>query len=211
MKYPNENTSRAPSPIALVTAWLTAIGLILALIGYGAYLVIALPPSLFEPPAPQAAGCFTIDDGALTFRPDRWDGDPVLTIPDTVDGQNVTALAPGCFRDCSDLTTIILPETLTAIGAEAFSGCAKLRGLYLPEGMDSIGKDAFAGCAAMEAICIPTTVTTIAAGAFDDCAGLRYINYGGDFLAWSRLYDDYITPFTVAVCVDGSYHHGVPD
>ena len=130
---------------------------------------------------PAAEGCFTITGGAVTFLPDRWDGGPVLTIPDRVSGQTVTSLAPGCFRGCNELTTVILPESLTSISDEAFSGCSKLRGLYLPEGMESIGENAFAGCSAMEAICIPATVTAIAPGSFDDCASLLYINYGSTF------------------------------
>lgn len=170
--------------------------------------------SVTAPTRPVSAvqeDCFAIEGGAVSFLPDRWDGSPILTIPDTVDGKAVTALAPGCFRDCTGLTTIILPDTLTDIGSEAFSGCSGLRGLFLPEGTELIGERAFAGCCSLEAICIPTTVTAIAEGAFGDCAGLLYINYGGSYQDWEALYDNYITPFTVAICIDGSYYHGVPD
>ena len=169
-------------------------------------------PQIETIPAPTAAeGCFAIADGAVTFLPELWDGGPILTIPDTVDGQTVTALGSGCFRDCIGLTTIILPETLTAIGTEAFAGCSGLRGLFLPQGMESIGENAFDGCVALEAICIPATVTDIAEGAFDDCASLRFINYDGDFESWAALYDDFITPFTIAICTDGGYYHGVKE
>ena len=156
-------------------------------------------------------GCFAISGGAVTFLPDRWDGSSILTIPDTVDGEIVTALGPGCFRDCTELTTIILPDSLTTIESEAFAGCAKLRGLYIPQGVGSIEENAFAGCVALEAICIPATVSSIADGIFDDCACLLYINYDGSFQEWAALYDDFINPFTVAICIDGSYHHGVKE
>ena len=169
-------------------------------------------PQIETIPAPTAAeGCFAIADGAVTFLPEFWDGGPILTIPDTVDGQSVTSLGSGCFRNCIGLTTVILPETLTAIEAEAFSGCSGLRGLFLPQGMESIGENAFDGCVALEAICIPATVTSIAEGAFDDCASLRYINYDGDFQTWATVYDDFITPFTIAICTDGGYYHGVKE
>lgn len=212
--------STASSPIGFLIARGIAIAAACALLGCGVYLSFSFlfspidaPGSVQEhtPVQSPAEGCFAIDGGALTFLPDRWDGGPVLTIPDTVDGQSVTALASGCFRDCTGLTTIILPEKLTAIGPDAFSGCDRLRGLYLPEGMRTIGEDAFAGCVALEAICIPATVTAIAEGSFDDCASLLYINYGGSFQEWAALYDDFITPFTAAICIDGSYYHGVPD
>ena len=161
-------------------------------------------------PAPDAAGeeCFLIRDGALTFVPANWSGETVLTVPETVDGETVTALAPGCFRDCEGLTTIVLPETITEIGEEAFAGCAELRGLYLPLGTESIGPDAFAGCIRMESVYIPATVTEVASGAFDDCVALLYLFYEGDFEDWNAVYPDFINPFTTAICLDGNYYQG---
>lgn len=165
------------------------------------------PPSASRPDAADES-CFAIDGGVVYFLPDLWDGGPILTIPETVDGETVTAIGPGCFRSCEDLTTIILPDTVTEICGEAFLGCTKLRGLYLPFGMESIGEDAFAGCVDLEAICIPAAVTDIAPGCFDDCASLMYIIYEGSFEHWEELYDDYINPFTTAICFDGSFYHG---
>ena len=222
---------RPPSALQYLIPWGIAITAACALLAYGVYLFLSFPFSpiggadspLKNPPVHAASaehfaplpaaseGCFAIEGGAVTFLPELWDGSSVLTVPDTVDGQAVTTLASGCFRNCRELTTVILPETLTVIGPEAFSGCSGLRGLYLPDGMRSIGENAFAGCIAMEAICIPATVTAIAEGTFNDCASLLYINYGGGFQSWNALYDDFITPFTAAICIDGSYFHGIPD
>lgn len=161
-------------------------------------------------PAPDEAdeGCFAIRDGVLTFLPENWDGGPVLRIPETVAGETVTELGPGCFRDCKELTTILLPDTVTTIGKEAFAGCTELRGLYLPDGTETIGPEAFAGCLAMESIYIPGTVTEVAEGAFDDCASLLYLFYEGDFESWNAVCDDFINPFTTAICLDGNYYQG---
>lgn len=167
----------------------------------------AVPEVQVTVPA-AAEDCFVVAEGVLMFLPDQWDGSPVLRIPETVGGKTVTAIGPGCFRDCEALTTIELPGTVTQIGPEAFSGCSQLRGLFVPEGVKSIGKDAFAGCAELESIYIPTSVDLIAPGCFDDCAGLLYIFYEGSFEHWNELYSDYITPFTTAICIDGNYYHG---
>ena len=70
--------------------------------------------------------CFSMNHGAVTFLPDRWNGNRVLRVPETVDGETVTALAPGCFRDCAMLTTIVLPDTIVEVGKEAFAGCTEL-------------------------------------------------------------------------------------
>ena len=159
---------------------------------------------------PDAAdeGCFVIRNGVLTFLPDEWDGSRVLRVPETVDGETVTAIGSGCFRDCDWLTTIILPDTITEIGREAFAGCAELRGLYLPDGLETVGPRAFENCITLRAVYVPATVQEIASGAFDDCASLMYLFYDGDFDTWTALYSDYITPFTAAICLDGTYYHG---
>lgn len=166
-------------------------------------------PALESMPIPDAdEGCFAIVDQVLYFLPEKWDGGPVLRVPESVDGMTVTALGPGCFAGCTELTTILLPDTLVEIGPEAFSGCKNLRGLYLPETAECIGTDAFAGCLSLEAIYIPGSMYSIEAGCFDDCAGLLYIFYEGSFEDWNALYSGYINPFTTAICLDGSYYHG---
>ena len=170
---------------------------------------ITVPGDRTPAALPDASeGCFSIQDGAVTFLPENWTGERVLVIPQTVDGHTVTALAPGCFSGCEELTTILLPETLEHIGPDAFAGCKALRGVYLPEGMESIGAGAFTGCIGLEAIYVPASVTAIAEDCFCDCAGLLYIFYDGTFEEWNELCDDYINPFTTALCLDGNYYHG---
>lgn len=161
----------------------------------------------FETPPAADERFFTIEDGVLSFASDRWADGSILSVPETVGGEAVTAIGPGCFRNCGELTTIVLPDTVTRICDEAFLGCAMLRGLYLPQSTESIGPDAFTGCTELEAICIPSAVRSIAPGCFDDCAGLRYILYEGSFEQWQALYSDYITPFTAVICLDGSFFH----
>lgn len=161
-------------------------------------------------PAPADEGCFAAAENTLMFLPENWDGGPVLNIPDTIGGETVTNIGPGCFAGCDFLTTIILPDTVTIISPMAFSGCTALRGLHLPDGLQTIGPEAFAGCADLEAITVPASVEHIAPGVFDDCASLRYIFYGGTFEDWDALYSDYINPFTTAICLDGGYYHGSP-
>lgn len=161
-------------------------------------------------PLPQVRDefCFLIQNGAVTFLPECWDGERILRIPATIDGEPVTALAPGCFRGCDMLTTIVLPDTIVEIGKEAFAGCRELRGLYLSLGTERIGPRAFAGCVNLESIYIPGSVEQIASGCFDDCAALLYLFYEGDFENWSTLYSDFINPFTAAICLDGTYYQG---
>ncbi len=221
---PNQTKKSRGCCCALIIVVPLLLGLIAAIIGVTNYVLeeFSLEDYGFEyfedtpfedrvpadPPAEADEGCFSIRDGAVTFHPDRWDGERVLRVPETVDGETVTEIAPGCFRNCTEITTILLPDTVTSIGKEAFAGCSSLLGMYFPEGMDSIGPRSFAGCINMESVYVPSSVTQIAPGCFDDCAALLYLFYDGDFESWDALYSDYINPFTTAICLDGEYYHG---
>ena len=47
------------------------------------------------------------------------------------------------FEDCTNLTTIILPNNLTSIGSSTFKGCSNLTSITIPESVTSIGHSAF--------------------------------------------------------------------
>jgi len=198
-----------PILLGLATAVLSLAAYVLEDVTIGVYEETPIPePIPGSLPDEADDSCFSIRNGAVTFLPDRWEGERILRLPDTVNGEPVTALAPGCFRDCSELTTIVLPDSIVRIGREAFAGCTKLRGLYLPQGTETIGPLAFAGCVNMESVYIPGSVTEIAPGCFDDCAALLYLFYDGESDVWNELYGEYINPFTSAICLDGTYYQG---
>ncbi len=150
---------------------------------------------------------FSIEDGVLSFHEEFYDGPPELTVPETVDGQTVTALGSYCFLYVDGITTVILPDTLERIEYCAFSGCRDLRGIFLPEGIREIGSDSFQDCASLEAICIPSTVESIGSQTFQDCLSLKYILYNGAFEDWAALYQELIHPKTQVYCTDGIYPH----
>ena len=60
-------------------------------------------------------------------------------IPETIDGCPVTAVENHAFRDCSKLTTLILPDSVRKIGDYAFSNCKKLKTLYIPDTVEDVG------------------------------------------------------------------------
>ena len=49
-----------------------------------------------------------------------------ITIPETINGIKVTAIANLAFRGCTSLTSIVIPKSVTTIGNCAFKGCTNL-------------------------------------------------------------------------------------
>jgi hypothetical protein len=50
----------------------------------------------------------------------------VLSIPRTINGQDVTAIAASAFTDCNGLGSVIIPDTVSSIDALAFAECSNL-------------------------------------------------------------------------------------
>lgn len=69
---------------------------------------------------------------------------------------------------------------VTAIGVEAFYNCSNLTSVIVPEGVTTIGRDAFYGCTSMQLLTLPQSVTEMGdeydAGVFRNCTGKLIIN-----------------------------------
>lgn len=148
---------------------------------------------------------FRITDGTLYFDAELYSGSSELTVPETVNGQTVTAIAPSCFEGCDRLTTVILPDTVTAIGSYAFTGCTSLRGIFIPPSVTSIDVCAFRGCTALEAISLPGSLTRIGEHTFDNCDKLAHIFFDGTHNQWTTLYSAHINLYTQVYCTDGKF------
>jgi len=89
-----------------------------------------------------------------------------------VDGLPVTNIDLGTFRFCSELTSVIIPDSVTSIGEYAFSECHKLTSVTIPDSVTSIGERAFYECLGLTSVTIPDSVTSIGEGAFCECSEL---------------------------------------
>ncbi len=74
------------------------------------------------------------------------------------------------FKNCSNITSITVPQTVGLIGYSAFYGCSGLTSLTIPTGVTSIGDSTFYGCSGLTSLTIPTGVTSIGASAFYGCS-----------------------------------------
>lgn len=123
--------------------------------------------------------------------PQTYNGKPVVVIQNFAfkDCSNVTSvLIPSsiksiginAFENCSNITEITIPEGVTLIGNNTFKGCEKLASVTLPTSLESIGANAFAGCTSLTSIVLPKNIQEIGANAFANCTKLATIEVFGD-------------------------------
>ena len=66
-----------------------------------------------------------------------------VTIPAEVNGYKVTSIGVNAFKNCKELTKVILPESVTIINTDAFAGCVKLAEIIFPSKVSDFNQHIF--------------------------------------------------------------------
>lgn len=132
-----------------------------------------------------------------------------VSIPDTIDGLPVKAIAENAFRELTDLQKVYLPDSVETID-RAFAFCPELTYVYLGDGIVSM-KGAFRGCAKLATLegpmtakhldeaflgCSSLTAASIPAGAvsadraFASCTSLKEVTIGEGIKALTRTFEN---------------------
>ena len=88
---------------------------------------------------------------------------------------SVTSIEAFAFGSCNGLTSIDIPNSVTHIREGAFYNCKNLTSINLPFGISSIPYEMIESCSNIESIHIPDNVSTIYGGAFNGCQNLTSI------------------------------------
>ena len=112
---------------------------------------------------------------------------------------NLSVLPTEAFLECTNIKSVILPNTLTAIGTQAFWG-PSLVSISIPASVEEIRGSAFFGCSSLKTVTfekgsklktvagfshctslttieIPASVETIGQYAFNDCTSLHTVTF----------------------------------
>ena len=100
-----------------------------------------------------------------------------LVIPAEIEGYPVVSIGKNAFYQCSNLTSIDIPEGVTSIAEDAFLGCSALESINIPEGVTRIESYTFKDCSSLNNIIIPKTVTSVGRYAFSYCTSLTNIQF----------------------------------
>jgi len=81
----------------------------------------------------------------------------------------------GAFQGCSELTGIIIPDSITSIRDLVFERCWSLAMISIPSSVTEVGRFAFKECYNLTFIIIPESVTSIGDWAFLNCQKLKLV------------------------------------
>lgn len=89
--------------------------------------------------------------------------------------EGTKSISGDVFKDCANLESITIPDTVTKIGYSVFENCTNLKKIALPDGVSSLGMSLFSGCTSLENITIPNNITDLGYMTFSGCTSLKNI------------------------------------
>ena len=129
------------------------------------------------------------DHAALTGHTDSVSGS--LIVPETVASVPVTTVGEDALWDCTEVTSVWLPDSVTVIDEMAFCGCTALKKVRIGQSVTDIGSLAFAqsgittlGTNGVDpGVMLPDSVTSVGSACFADCKSIGFANTGSGLYA----------------------------
>ncbi|GMO11376.1 MAG: hypothetical protein Ta2A_19700 [Treponemataceae bacterium] len=98
-----------------------------------------------------------------------------VTIPATINGSPVIGIEDYAFAGNTNITSVVIPDSVKNLGDYAFQNCTALTSVTLPAYLKKIDNGAFSGCTSLKAVTVPASVTKIGFQAFQGCTSLASI------------------------------------
>ena len=134
-------------------------------------------------------------------------------ITELVIPNSITSISDFAFYGCSDLKSVTIPTSMTNIGTAAFYDCNRLTTLNIPNSVTSIGQQAFERCTGLTSVTIPNSLTSIGDMLFRYCTGLTSVTIPNSVTSigiWSFLGCSGLTSVSIGSGIQsiGSYAFG---
>ncbi len=104
----------------------------------------------------------------------------IIILPETVQyngsSYRVTAIGSYAFKDCGELTSVSIPNSIDSIGHNAFSYSGLKGDLIIPNSVNQIGGSVFSHCSGLTSVTISNSISTIPGYAFYQCTGLKSVS-----------------------------------
>ena len=98
--------------------------------------------------------------------------DTDIVIPESYNGLPITKIGDRAFMDCSNITSVNIPNSVITIERWAFKNCTNLSEIQLSNNLGLLFGSAFDNCISLASISLPASLTIIEGIPFSGCCGL---------------------------------------
>ncbi len=189
---------RTKSAEAAVAAWVNALGLSMeekeekreeTAVSAGGQEPFPLVKTEWEPC--ESDSLYEYEETSRGLRILKYDDfdEPVVVIPNVIEGKKVIAVGNYAFKGCVGIEKIIVSEGIEILGNGVFLNCRGLKEVSLPTSLRGIGSTDATGCpkilgceikyegafeySGLESVTVPEGVKYIGENSFAGCGGLR--------------------------------------
>ncbi len=118
---------------------------------------------------------YTIDNGGATITGVAAEGSGSLSIPSTISGTTVVAIANDAFSGCTSLTDVSIPSSVESIGVRAFLN-SSVTSVNIPAAVTRIAYRCFRGCTSLTSVTFEgSSLRYLSQQAFYGCTSLTEI------------------------------------
>lgn len=128
------------------------------------------------------------NDGTITGSQFTADFDGTLVLPESIDGQAVTAIGQDAFYNKDNLYSITIPTSITSVGQRAFSSCDNLSVVTGGAGLLTIGSSAFESCWNLSEVPEFSQLTTLGSYAFKNTALTSFVVPAGVTIIYAETF-----------------------
>ena len=98
-----------------------------------------------------------------------------VTVPPKYNGLPVTEIASGAFQQCTNLSNVVLPDTIKSINGWYVFADTGLKSIELPDNISDVPSYCFEGCESLKSVKLPSKLIRIGDFAFNGCTSLTNI------------------------------------
>lgn len=134
----------------------------------------------------ESVGSYEINENGVLVKYKSNENNSIF-IPDTV-----KEIGERVFRDHSEITLAVIPNSVTSIGDYSFFNTGIVN-ITVPDSVTHIEGCAFSRCENMHELHLSNSIISIGDWVFRDCSSLKNIYYNGTLEQWEELvhYNDY--------------------
>ncbi|MCR4805903.1 MAG: leucine-rich repeat domain-containing protein [Clostridia bacterium] len=108
--------------------------------------------------------------------------------------EGIGGIGSCAFRECRNLESLVMPDSLIYANEYAFYHCSSLKDITWGKGLTFLGWDSFNGCYSLESVILPEGFTIMERDVFCHCTALEEVSFPDSIrsIGYDVLYD---TPF----------------